>query len=239
MLNAIHGLITVNFFLRNGILTMPIEQEREAVGREVGRARSEHLRSVSGVEGVGAITRDHIEERACEIAFVVIVGFVAGTDIGGSGRAQFTEAMMIRILGETAERTAYHAVGVVRTEVIDTCVGGIDIKEVRDHRTGTQPGLADKVLFVPTVADSSLGHVGICHRKMAGRVHIPEGVVVEIGLLVIGFETGISDHGMVIDDAVERIKDVIRILLAIDVIVIVFRDGGDADDDVSIAYLRP
>ena len=95
------------------------------------------------------------------------------------------------------------------------------------------------MLFVPTVTDVFLRGVGIGHRETAGRIHIPEGVVIEIGLLVIGFQGLITDHGVIIDNATECGKDIIRIFLAIDRIVIVFRDGGDADDDVSIAYLRP
>ena len=186
MLDAINGLVTVNLLLRDGVLTMPCEEEREAVGREVGRTGSEHLSAVAGVERVGTVARNHIEERACEVSFVLIVGFIASTDIGGCRCTEFAETVVLRVLGEAVKRTAYHAVWVVRAEVVDTCVGGIDVKEIGDHRSGTQPGLAYEVLLVPTIADSRLRHVGMRHVEGTGRVHIPERVGIEVRLLVIG-----------------------------------------------------
>ena len=44
---------------------------------------------------------------------------------------------------------------------------------------------------------------------------------------------------MVVDDGAERVEDRIRVLLTVNVIVIVLRDGSNADDYVGIAYLRP
>ena len=85
MLNAIHGLVTIDFFLRDGVVAMPCEEEREAVGREVRRAGGEHLSAVAGVERVGTVARNHVEERTREIAFVLIVGFIDRADTGGSG----------------------------------------------------------------------------------------------------------------------------------------------------------
>ena len=89
MLNAVHRLVSVYLFLRDGILTMPIQQEREAVGGEVRGRRAEHLRPVAGIEAIGAVSRYHIKERAREVTFVVIVRLIDGTYSTGDGGTEF------------------------------------------------------------------------------------------------------------------------------------------------------
>ena len=161
MLNTIDGLVTVNLFLRDRVLTVPIQQERETVSREIGRRRGEHLRAVTGIEGIGAITRYHVKERACKIAFVLIRGFIDCTDAGSSGSTEFAQTVVLRVTAETAERATDNTVGVVGAQVVDTCVRRIDVKQIRHHRTRTEPGLAHEVLFVPTVTDIFLRNIGM------------------------------------------------------------------------------
>ena len=173
VLDAIDGLVAVDLLLRYRILTMPVQEEREAVGRQVRRVGREHLGAVAGVQHVVAIARHHIEERTGEITLILIVGFVTRTNTTRSRTAQFTESVVLRVLRETAESAAYHAIRIVRSQVIDTRIRRIDVKQVRHHRSATQPRLANQVLLVPSVANGRLRHVGMRHIVRTGRVHIP------------------------------------------------------------------
>ena len=70
------------------------------------------------------------------------------------------------------------------------------------------------------------------HIERTRGVHIPKGVVVKISLRIVGFETRISNNGMVVDNVAERIENVIRVLLRINVIIIAGRNSGLADNDI-------
>ena len=140
--------------------------------------------------------------------------------------------MVLRVFAEAVKATPHYAIRIVRAQVIDTRIGGIDVEEVGHHRSRAEPGLANEVLFVPTVTDSTLRHIRVRHREMAGGIHVPQRVGIEIGLLVIGFQTGIGDDGMIVNNLIERIEDIIPVRLTVHIVVIAIRDSGNAGDDV-------
>ena len=88
------------------------------------------------------------------------------------------------------------------------------------------------MLFVPTVTHSALRNICIRHRETTGRIHVPQSISIEIRLLVVRFQTFVSDNGMIINDIAQRIEDIIGILLAVDIVIIALRNSSYAGDDV-------
>ena len=146
--------------------------------------------------------------------------------------------MVIGVIGDTFVR-AYHAIRIIRAQVIDTRISGIDIEQVGHHRSGTQPRLTADVLLVPSVAHRFLRLIGILIDEMARGIHIPERIGIEVGIEIMRFEALIRYLVIVLGDTgLECGQDSRRRLLSAHAVIVTVRNGGNSFDDVSECDLR-
>ena len=237
MLDAIDRLVTVDLFLRDRVLTMPFQKQilgKSGQVRLVGR--KDHT-TAGTIQRLIAVARHHIEIRAREIALVVICRLKDRSRIAGeSVRTFLAETVVLIVIRKTGTVTTCHfAIRQVAAEIVDTCIGGIDMEEVGFHRrTLVEPRLGNGVLFVPRIADPFLSAIRIVYRKPAGGIHIPHGVGIEIRLLVIPLKRTIRNDRMALDFRKERIENRLCGRLTVHAAVVTIRDSGLPGNDIRL-----
>ena len=192
---------------------MPFEEEVLRIIRQIRLVGREYDTTTGSRERLVPVTSYHIEIRAREIAFVLIRRLKDSAGVAReSVRAFLTQAVVLVVVRETGSVSASHlAVRQIASEVIDTRVGRIDVKEVGFHRRCfVEPRLRNRVLFVPGVTHCLLSAIRVQHRKPASGIHIPDRIAIEISLLIIGLQILVIDHCVTFDLIKKRIQNGLR-----------------------------
>ena len=111
---------------------MPFEEKSLSICSEVGFIGCKDRTTSGRRKRLVSITRYHIEIRTREIAFVIICRFenrscIAGERIG----TFFAQSMVLVVIRETGAVTSiYFAVRQVAAEIVDACIGGINMEKV-------------------------------------------------------------------------------------------------------------